>query len=42
MPLIKSKSERALKENIRREIAAGRPQRQAVAIALSIQRRAKK
>jgi len=33
MPLIKSTSKRAFGENIKREIAAGKPQRQAVAIA---------
>jgi hypothetical protein len=42
MPLIKSKSKKAVSENIRREISVGKPQRQAVAIALSVQRRAKK
>jgi len=41
MPLIKSKSDKAFKENIRREIEAGKPQKQAVAIAYSVQRRAK-
>lgn len=42
MPLIKSASKEAVSENIRREMAANKPQRQAVAIALDIQRRAKK
>ena len=42
MPLTKSKSEKAFKENIKREIAAGKPQKQAVAIAYDVQRRAKK
>lgn len=42
MPLNKSKSKAAVKQNIRTEIAAGRPQKQAVAIALSVQRRGKK
>lgn len=42
MPLIKSKSEKAFKENVEREIAAGKPQKQAVAIAYDVQRRAKK
>ena len=41
MPLIKSTSKKAVSENIRREMAAGRPQKQAIAIALSTQRRAK-
>jgi hypothetical protein len=42
MPLIKSKSEKAFKSNIRAEIAAGKPQKQAVAIAYDVQRRAPK
>ena len=42
MPLIKSKSDKAFKENIKREIAAGKPQKQAVAIAYNVQRHAKK
>jgi nicotinamide mononucleotide (NMN) deamidase PncC len=41
MPLVKSGSKKAVSENIRREMAAGRPQKQSVAIALSVQRRAK-
>ena len=41
MPLIKSASKKAVSENIKREIAAGKPQPQAVAIALSTQDRAK-
>jgi hypothetical protein len=40
VPLVKSKSKKAVSENIRTEIAAGRPQKQAVAIALDVQRRA--
>jgi hypothetical protein len=40
MPLIKSASKAAVGQNIRREIAAGRPAEQAVAIALDTQRRA--
>lgn len=39
MPLVKSSSKKAVSENIKREIAAGKPQKQAVAIALSVQRR---
>ena len=39
MPLIKGKSEKAFKSNIKAEIAAGKPQKQAVAIALSEARR---
>jgi hypothetical protein len=42
MPLTKSASAKALRENIRAEMKAGRPQKQAVAIALSVQREAKK
>ena len=40
MPLVKSPSKAAVGQNIRREIAAGRPAEQAVAIALDTQRRA--
>jgi len=40
MPLIKSKSKKAISENIRTEMDAGKPQKQAVAIALSTARRA--
>lgn len=42
MPLIKSKSDKAFKQNIKAEIAAGKPQNQAVAIAYDVQRRANK
>jgi hypothetical protein len=42
MPLIKSKSDKAFKSNIKAEIAAGKPQKQAVAIAYSVKRKAKK
>jgi hypothetical protein len=41
MPLIKSKSEKALKENIRTE-AKSKPIKQAVAIALNVKREATK
>jgi hypothetical protein len=41
MPLVKSASRKAVSENIRREMDAGDPQRQAVAIALDVQRRSK-
>ncbi len=40
MPLTKSKSKKAVGENIKKEMAAGKPQKQAVAIALDEQRRA--
>jgi len=38
MPLIKSGSKRAVGENIKREEAAGKPRKQAIAIALNVQR----
>lgn len=41
MPLIKSASREAVGENIKREMAANKPRRQAIAIALDVQRRAK-
>lgn len=41
MPLVKSASKAAVSQNIRTEMKAGKPQKQAVAIALSTQRRAK-
>lgn len=41
MPLIKSGSRQAVSQNIRTEVAAGKPQKQAVAIALSTADRAK-
>lgn len=40
MPLDKSGSKASVGANIKTEVAAGKPQRQAVAIALSTQRRA--
>lgn len=40
MPLVKSASKKAVSENIKREMSAGKPQKQAVAIALDVQRRA--
>lgn len=40
MPLVKSKSKKAVGTNIRREMDAGKPQKQAIAIALDVQRRA--
>ena len=41
MPLVNSKSKAAVGENIKTEMKSGKPQKQAVAIALSVQRRAK-
>jgi len=40
MPLVKSKSKKAVSTNIRREMDAGKPQKQAVAIALNVARKA--
>lgn len=39
MPLVRGSSEKAISQNIRTEIAHGKPQKQAVAIALSVARR---
>jgi len=41
MPLVKSKSSAAVGENIKTEEAAGKPAKQALAIALSVQDKAK-
>ncbi len=40
MPLIKSGSKKAMSSNIKKEISAGKPQKQAVAIAYSVKRKA--
>jgi len=40
MPLKKSSSKKAMSQNIRTEMAAGRPQKQAVAIAYAVKRKA--
>jgi hypothetical protein len=40
MPLVKGKSKSAFEKNIRTEIDSGKPQKQAVAIAYSVQREA--
>ena len=40
MPLVKSTLKKAVSTNLRREMAAGKPQKQAVAIAKSVQRSA--
>jgi len=42
MPLKKSANKKAVVTNIKTEIKAGKPQKQAVAIALNVQREAKK
>jgi hypothetical protein len=42
MPLVKSKSPKAFSENVKREMNAGKPQKQAVAIAYSVADKAKK
>jgi hypothetical protein len=41
MPLMRSVSEHAFKQNIRAEIKAGKPAKQAVAIAYNVKRKAK-
>lgn len=38
MPLIKSTSKKAFQKNVKKEIAAGKPPKQAVAIAYSTRR----
>lgn len=40
MPLKKSKSRAAFSQNVRAEVRAGKPVKQAVAIAYSVKRRA--
>ena len=40
MPLVKSKSPEAFRKNVKAEVAAGKPVKQAVAIAYSVKRQA--
>lgn len=40
MPLVKSGSKEAFRKNVKTEVAAGKPQKQAVAIAYSMKRAA--
>jgi|DEB0MinimDraft_10_1074344.scaffolds.fasta_scaffold527043_2 glutamate-1-semialdehyde aminotransferase len=42
MPLIQGYSKKSISENIRREMKAGKSQKQATAIALDVARRVKK
>ena len=42
MPLVKSKSEKAFKENIKTEVKAGKPVKQAVAISYAVKSEAEK
>jgi hypothetical protein len=42
VPLKKSPSKQAFSQNVAKEMKAGKPQKQALAIAYSVQRRAKK
>lgn len=42
MPLAKGSSQKTISKNIRREMKRGKPQRQAVAIALETARRSKR
>ncbi len=42
MPLIKSKSKKAISKNIATEVKAGKPTKQAVAIAYNVAKKSKK
>jgi hypothetical protein len=42
MPLVRSASKEAFRKNVKAEIASGKPQKQAVAIAYSVKREAVK
>jgi len=41
MPLVKSSTPKAFRENVKAEVKAGKPVKQAVAIAYSVKREAK-
>jgi hypothetical protein len=40
MPLVKSSSQKAFRSNVKAEVKSGKPVKQAVAIAYSVQRKA--
>lgn len=42
MPLIKGYSQKSISKNIRTELKAGKPRKQAIAIALDVARKTKK
>jgi hypothetical protein len=42
MPLIKGYSQKSISKNIEQEIRAGKPRKQAIAIALDVAKKAKK
>lgn len=42
MPLSKGKSKKSFSKNVKTEMAAGKPQKQAVAIAYAVKRKKKK
>jgi hypothetical protein len=42
VPLIKSPLKKAFEENLKKELQAGKPKKQALAIAYSVQRKSKR